>query len=33
MQLGVCTDPDALGGLDRLAAGLETAVDDLHAHC
>jgi WS/DGAT/MGAT family acyltransferase len=33
MQLGVCTDPDALGGLDRLAAGLETAVDDLHTHC
>jgi diacylglycerol O-acyltransferase / wax synthase len=33
MQLAVCTDPDALGGLDRLAAELEAAVEDLHARC
>jgi diacylglycerol O-acyltransferase / wax synthase len=33
MQLGLCTDPDALGDLDRLAAELETAVDDLHSRC
>ena len=31
MHIALCTDPDALTGLDRLAAGIEESVDELLA--
>jgi WS/DGAT/MGAT family acyltransferase len=33
MHLGLCTDPDALGDLDVLAAGLDDGLDELRSRC
>jgi hypothetical protein len=33
MHVGLCPDPDSLGGLDVLAIGLEQAFDDLRRRC
>jgi hypothetical protein len=33
MHFGLCTDPDALAGLHAVAAGIDEAIDELHARC
>jgi WS/DGAT/MGAT family acyltransferase len=33
MHFGLCTDPDALRGLDEVEAGLDAAIDELRERC